>query len=250
MRRLLLAPIVVFFVVSPLACSGDDGPPSGLPTVDPDLVAMVDCVQEAIIHLGLVVETSIHLFHELDTGERTPYTPPIQFGYEESTGEFSNWATLNGVVTNIDGTVAPLEVVADGLQQDDVFSLEWWLEPDGSLDRVGEGAFSVFHLGLTTLPDQTEAMRITMSTDIWVDTGGTCHTDVNSFGISVRHLINDAELSAGLMEFTTISDTQILTGLLSIDALTYTGTINATFKGNTYSCEVDLDTYDVSCVPG
>jgi hypothetical protein len=250
MRRTFLAPIVVFFAVSPLACSGDDEVPSGLPTGDPDLIAMVDCVQEAFIHLGLVVETSIHLFHELDAGERTPYTPPFEFGYDESTGEFWNSATLNGVVTTIDGTVAPLEVVADGLNQNDTFSLEWWLEPQGGLDRVGDGAFTVVHLGLTTLPDQTEAMRITMSTDVWVDTGGTCHTDVNSFGVSVRHLMNDAELSAGLMEFTTISDTQILTGLLTIDALTYTGNINATFKGNTYSCEVDLDTYDVSCVPG
>jgi len=250
MRRHLLAPIVVFFAVSPLACSGDDGPPSGLPTVDPDLVAMVGCVEEAFLHLGLVVETSIALFHELDSGERVPYVPPPSFGYNESTGEFDNAAQLDGVATFIDGIVSPLEVVADGLNQNDVFSLEWWLMPEGSLDRVGEGAFSVVHLGLTTLPDQTEAMRITMSSDIWVDTGGTCHTDVNSFGVSVRHLLNDAELSAGLMEFTTISDTQILTGLLTIDGLTYTGTINATFKGNTYSCEVDLDTYDVSCEPG
>ncbi len=59
MRRTFLAPIVVFFAVSPLACSGDDEVPSGLPTGDPDLIAMVDCVQEAFIHLGLVVETSI-----------------------------------------------------------------------------------------------------------------------------------------------------------------------------------------------
>ena len=250
MRKLLLAPIVVFFAVSPLACSGDDGPPSGLPTVDPDLLAMVDCLEEGITHLGLVVETSIHLFHELDSGERVPYEPPFTFGYDENTGEFWNSATLDGVVTFIDGFVAPLEVVADGLNQHDVFSLEWWLLPEGSLDRVGEGAFSVVHLGLTTLPDQTEAMRITMSTDIWIDTGGTCHTDVNSFGVSVRHLMNDAELSAGLMEFTTISDTQILTGLLTIDGLTNTATINATFKGTTYNCTVDLETYAVSCTPG
>ncbi len=247
MRRFLLAPVVALFAVSPLACSGDDGPPSGLPTGDPDLLAMVDCMEEGIVHIGLVIETGIHLFHELDSGERAPYTPPPEFGYVENTGEFYNSATLDGVVTLLEGTVEPLSVVADGLQQDDIFNITWWLIPQGGLDNVGAGAFTVVHFGLTLPPDQTETMRITPAQDIWIDTGEACHTDFEQFGVHVHHLNNGAELASGLVSFTTVSDTQIATGLITIDALTYTGNISVTFKGTTYNCTVDLDTYDVSC---
>lgn len=250
MRRLPVALLVVFLAGAPLACSSDDGPPSGLPTGDPDLVAMVDCVEEAISHIGLVVETGIHLFHELDPGERAPYTPPFEFGYVADDGEFYNSATLDGVVTFLDGTVEPLSVVEDGLQQGDVFRLTWWLVPEGSLDQVGAGAFSVVHFGLTLPPDQTETMRITPLSDIWIDTGGTCHTDFGQFEVHVHHLINDAELASGLVSFTTVSDTQVATGLLTLDAATYTGNISVTFKGTTYDCTVDLDTYAVSCSLG
>lgn len=249
MRRFPLALTVALFCLSPLACSDDDDP-TGLPTGDPDLAAMVGCVEEGITHLGFAVQTGIALFHELDPGERVAYTPPPDFRYVEDTGEFYNRAVLGGVQTDIDGVVEPLAVVEDGLQQNDVFRLTWWMTPEGSLDNVGAGAFSVNHLGLTSPPDQTEAMRVTMISEIWVDTGATCHTDVTSFGISVRHLENDNEVSAGLVEIRTVSDTHLLTGILTIDAQADTGTISATFKGDTYVCTVDLDTYDVSCSPG
>lgn len=247
MRRFPLALFVVFLAGAPLACSSDDGPPSGLPTGDPDLLAMVDCVEEAISHIGLVVETGLHVFHELDPGEMTPYTPPFQFGYDEETGDFYNSAMLGGVETFLEGTVEPLSVVEDGLQQGDIFQVSWWLIPAGSLDQVAAGVFSVVHFGLTLPPNQTETMRITPLSDIWVDTGGTCHTDFGQFEIHVSHLLNDAELTSGLVAFTTISDTQVATGLLTLDNDTYSGNISVTFKGTTYNCTVDLDTYDVSC---
>ncbi len=249
MRRFPLALTVAVLCLSPLACSDDDDP-TGLPTGDPDLVAMVGCVEEGITHLGLVVQTGIALFHELDPGERVPYMPPPDFVYEEDTGEFRNRGLLGGVQTDVEGVVEPLAVVADGLHQNDVFRLTWWLTPVGGLDMVGSGAFSVNHLGLTNPPDQTEAMRVTMFSEIWVDTGATCHTDVTSFGMSVRHLDNDNEVTSGIVEIRTVSDTHILTGLLTIDAQSDTGTISATFKGDSYLCTVDLDTYDVSCSPG
>lgn len=247
MRKILLAPIVVFFAVSPLACSGDDELPSGLPTGDPDLIAMVDCVEEAISHIGLVVETGVHLFHELDTGEVEPYTPPPEFGYDESSGEVYNSATLGGVVTFLDGLVEPLAVVSDGLQQDDIFNFTWWLQPAGSLDNVAGGAFVVVHFGLTLPPNPTETMRITPAADIWVDTGGTCHTDFGQFQIFVHHLLSDSELASGFVSFTTISDTQTATGLLTVGETPNTASLNVTFKGTTYDCTVDLETYAVSC---
>ena len=56
MRRFTLALIVVSLGLFPLACSGDDDPPTGLPTGDPDLAAMVGCLSEGLVHVGLALE--------------------------------------------------------------------------------------------------------------------------------------------------------------------------------------------------
>ena len=243
MRRFPLALIVAFLAVSPLACSDDDDPPTGLPPGDEDFVAMVGCVGEGISHLGLAIETSLILFHELD--ETAPYDPPTAFDYGVDSGKFNYWPLVSD--TKIDGIVEPLGVVADGLQQHDNFTVTWALTPAAGLDTVGAGSFRVIHNGLTLPPNQTETMRMLPAADIWIDTGGTCHTTVGQFELHVHHLVADNEIATAIIGFETISNTEVLTGLLTANDESSIGTISATYKGTTYNCTVDLDTYEVSC---
>jgi hypothetical protein len=105
----------------------------------------------------------------------------------------------------------------------------------------------VVHYGLTLPPDQTETMRITPAADIWIDTGGTCNTDFGQFEIFVHHLLPDNEVATGSVGFTTVSDTQIATGLLKVGETPNTASLGVTFQGTTYDCTVDLETYAVSC---
>ena len=246
MRRFPLALIVAFLAVSPLACSDDDDPPTGLPPGDEDFVAMLGCVGEGLEHIVFAIETSLILFHELD--ETAPYTPPFGFGYDVDTGKGYYSKTLfsaPGSPTLDSLIVEPLATVADGLQQGDNFTVTWELL--SGQDTVGAGSFRVIHNGLTLPPDQTETMRMLPAADIWIDTGGTCHTTVGQFELHVHHLVTDNEVSSAIIGFETVSDTEVLTGLLTANDESGIGTISATYKGATYNCTVDLDTYEVSC---
>ncbi len=248
MRRFSLALIVAFLAVSPLACSDDDDPPTGLPPGDEDFVAMLGSVGEGLEHIVFAIETSLILFHDLELAP--PYTPPFGFSFVADSGTFHYSRELlsaPGSPTLIDGIVEPLEVVADGLQEHDNFTVTWELLPQGELDIVGFGSFRVIHNGLTLPPDQTETMRVLPADDIWVNTGGLCHTTVGQFELHVHHLVVDNEVSSGLIGFETISNTEVLTGLLTANDESGIGTISATYKGETYNCTVDLDTYEVSC---
>jgi hypothetical protein len=252
MRRFPLALIVAFLAVSPLACSDDDDPPTGLPPGDEDFVAMLGCVGEGLEHIGLAIETSLILFHELD---ETAPTPTPGFSYNEDTGTFHYSKilfTAPGSPTDIDGFVEPLEVVADGLDLGDNFTVTWELL--SGLDMVGFGSFRVIHNGLTSPPDQNETMRMLPADEITVNTGGYCNTTVGQFELHVHHLVADNEIATAIIGFETLytgSDVPVtLTGLLTANDDSGIGTISATYKGATYNCTVDLDSYEVSCTPG
>ncbi len=255
MRRFPLALIVAFLAVSPLACSDDDDPPTGLPPGDDDLVAMAGCVGEGLEHIGLAIETSLILFHELELAP--PYTPPSGFTFVADSGTFHYSDTLftaPGSPTLIDGVVEPLEVVADGLQQHDNFTVTWELL--SGPDTVGVGSFRVIHNGLTLPPNQTETMRMLPAAEITINTGGYCNTTVGQFELHVHHLVADNEIATAIIGFETLytgSDVPVtLTGLLTAnDGFgADTVTISATYEGAAYNCTVDLDTFAVSCTPG
>ena len=249
MRRFTHALIVVFLGLSPLACSGDDDPPTGLPTVDPDLVAMAACLSEGLVHVGLALETGLILYHELDPGETVPYTAPPEFSYNSDTGAFEHSWTIGSQSTSIYGEVDPVAVVADGLHQGDIFTVGFEMMPVGGLDAVAGGGLRVNHLGLTLPPNQTETMRIIPAWDLWVDTGGTCQLTVNQLDIIVHHLVTNDELQTMSMGFRAVNDTQVLEGYLTASGDEDIANISAQFMGDNYACDLDLDTYELDCYP-
>jgi len=249
MRRFALALIVVSLGLFPLACSGDDDPPTGLPTGDPDLAAMVGCLSEGLVHVGLALETGLILYHELDPGETLPFTPPPEFSYNSDTGAFEHSWTISSQTTEIYGEVDPVTVVQDGLQQGDIFTVGFEMMPVGSLDAVAGGGLRVNHLGLTLPPNQTETMRIIPAWDLWVYTGGTCQVTVNQLDIIVHHLVTNDELQTMSMGFVAVNDTQVLEGYLTASGDADIANISAQFKGENYACDLDLDTYALDCYP-
>ncbi len=249
MRRLLLSPLLVLFVLLPLACGGDDTP-AGLPQ-DTDLQALVACSAEGLAHVALAVETSRILFHEL---EDQAYTPPAEFGYIAEVGAFRyEWdlGYAGGVPTEIIGVVTPLDVVDDYLQQGDIFTLDWTMHVFGDTEEVAAGAFRVIHNGLTSPPNQTETMRMIPAGPIWVGDVGSCRTEFTQLELVFHHLRPEGtEIQSALASFTTTDSPGTLVGYFSGSAAMDVGTISGTFDGQTYVCDIDLHTLDIDCTVG
>ena len=81
-----LMSMLVFTVLALTSCSSEDGgSPAGLPA-DGNLQDMATCATEGFKNLGLAIESTLMLFHELD--HDSPYTAPGGFEYNDTTGEF------------------------------------------------------------------------------------------------------------------------------------------------------------------
>jgi len=249
MRGILLTPMLVLLVLALGACgSDDDESPTGLPE-DGDLQAMAECAAEGIKHLGLAIETSLLLFHELDN--YPPLTLPFDFHYYKDTGKFDYKMVLGSDPadpTRIDGIVAPLETVADGLQQHDNFTVTWTMKPKSATDDVAAGSFRVIHNGLTGPPANTETMRLIPADSIWSGSADACSAEFTQLELTLHHLIEGEEIRAALTSFTcTDAEADTLTGYMTVDPETNMGSITGTYDGTTYTCSINMDTYVIDC---
>ncbi|MEN8008215.1 MAG: hypothetical protein ABFS42_14435 [Candidatus Krumholzibacteriota bacterium] len=249
MRGFLLIPMLVLFFLALGACSSDDnGSPAGLPE-DGDLQAMADCAAEGIKHLGFAIETSIILFHELEN--YPPYTPPFDFHYITDTGEFEYKMVLGSdptEPTQINGVVAPLATVADGLQQHDNFTVTWTMRPKSATEDIAAGSFRVIHNGLTLPPDQTETMRLTPAAEIWSGPEGGCRAEFGQLELTIHHLLEGEEIRNALTSFIcTDAASDTLVGYMTVGAGSEEGSITGIYDGETYTCSINMDTYEVDC---
>ena len=244
-----LMSMLVITVLALTACSSDeDGSPAGLPA-DGNLLEMAACTSEGFKHLGLAIETSLILFHELDND--ATYTAPPEFSYKETTGEFSHSRVLGDDArypTLISGIVAPLSTVDDGLQRPDNFTVSWAIRATGGLEDLAAGSFRVIHLGLTTMPNQTEALRVIPAADIWVGAEDGCRTVFTQFELGVHHLLDDEEVHSAIAGFVcSNAEADTLRGYMTAGGGSDVGTISGTYDGTTYVCSVDFDTWFVDC---
>lgn len=245
MRRL---PLMLLLVLAAAlwACSDDDeGTPTGLPD-NPDLQAMAECAAVGIKHLGYAVQASVVLFHILD---EPGYVAPADFHYDPATGAFDFAYALDtgAAPTRIDGTVATLATVGDGLDQGDIFTVAWTLRPQGANQDVAAGAFRVIHQGYVGTP-QTETMRMIPADDIWCGPVGGCRTEFTQLEVHVHHLLAADEIQTALASFTCSgAGTDTLTGAISAGATAAAGSIYGIYQGVAYNCTFDMDTYAVDC---
>lgn len=248
MRRSLLASMLVLFILALGACGSDDnGSPAGLPE-DGDLQAMAECAAEGIKHLGFAIETSLILFHELEN--YPPYDPPFDFHYRAEEGTFDYKFVLGldpGDYTKIDGIVAPLETVADGLQQHDNFTVTWTMRLESATEDIAAGSFRVIHNGLTGPPANTETMRLMPAAEIRVGSEGACLTEFSQVELTIHHLIEGEEIRTALTSFTCTDAADTLIGYMTVDPESGMGSITGTYQGETYNCSMDMDTFVIDC---
>ncbi len=249
MRGSLVTPMLVLFILALGACGDDDnGSPVSLPE-DGDLQAMAECAAEGIKHLGFAIETSLILFHELEN--YPPYDPPYDFHYQAEAGTFDYKIVLGsdpGDYTKIKGVVAPLAVVADGLQQHDNFTVTWTMRLESASEDIAAGSFRVLHKGLTGPPANTETMRLTPAAEIKVGAEGACLTEFTQLDLTIHHLLEGEEIRTALTVFTcTGAAADTLKGSMTIDPDSNIGSITGTYDGATYTCSMDMDTYIVDC---
>ncbi|MCK9997357.1 MAG: hypothetical protein KAH56_13860 [Candidatus Krumholzibacteria bacterium] len=249
MRGILLTPMLVLLVLALGACgSDDDESPTGLPP-DGDLQAMAECAAEGIKHLGLAIETSLLLFHELDNDP--PLTLPFDFHYNKDTGNFDYKLVLGSDPadpTQIKGVVAPLATVEDGLQQHDNFTVTWTMRPQSATEDVAAGSFRVIHNGLTGPPANTETMRLIPAADIWSGSESACLAEFTQLDLTLHHLIEGEEIRTALTSFTcTDAADDTLKGYMTVDPGTNMGSITGTYDGVTYTCSINMETYVIDC---
>ena len=245
MRRIPLITGLVLAATLAACSSDDDGTPTDLPNGG-DLQAMAECAADGIKHLGYAVQTSIVLFNILDD---PMYVGPLDFNYNKDTGAFDYSLVLDSgaAPTSINGTVAPLATVADGLDQGDIFTVAWTLRLQGANEDVATGAFRVIHQGLAGTP-QTESMRMIPAEEIWCGVEGACRTHFSQFEVHVHHLAEVDAIQSALASFTcTDAGTDTLTGYISAGATSDTGLIYGEYQGVQYQCTIDMDTYIVDC---
>ncbi len=250
MRKSILTPMLVCLVAVICACgSNNDDSPVGLPPDNGDLLAMAGCTAEGLKHLGFAVKTSVILFHELEN--YPPYTPPFEFHYRENDGTFDYIMALGSVPTDrtvIEGVVAPLSVVADGLQQHDNFTITWTMRLQDTTPIVASGSFRVIHNGLTTPPNQTETLRVIPADTISCGTEGACYTEFTQFELTVHHLLEVEEVRSAMTSFRcTGAAPDTLVGYMTTGAGSDVGNITGTYNGATYSCTINLETYAIEC---
>ena len=247
MRRFLSGALLVSLVSLPLACGDDDGG-TGLPDDSPQLQELAECLGRDLMRVGLAIEAATILFYRLEPG--LPIRPAPGFLYREDDGSFSYNRVLGdglGFSTTLNGRVFPLEVVEDGLQQHDVFNVIWSTREHGEFSDSAAGSLRVVHLGLTSLPDQTEALRILPAGGIWCERDGGCRTEFTQFELGVRHLLEEEQLRSATMTFRTFAAGDTLNGYLASSDPDSIATITGSFAGASYTCIVDLETYDVDC---
>jgi hypothetical protein len=249
MRRWIVAAGVLALVLGGLvACSSDDeGNPTGLPE-DDDLQTVAECGAAGIKFLGAAVQASVALFHHLD---RDPYfVAPSGFGYDAETGEFSYYFNPDGDPRDrhvVAGTVAPVSVVEDGLQQRDNFTVDWFIRDPGTMDEIAHGTFRVIHNGLTLPPGQTETMRMIPADVVWAEPYDDCHSEFTQLELVVHHLLREDEVRSALVSFWTAgTSADTLTGYLAM-AGEEIGTISGTYQGVSYTCSMNFVTYVVDC---
>jgi hypothetical protein len=245
-----LMSMLVFTVLALTSCSSEDGgSPAGLPA-DGNLQDMATCATEGFKVLGLAIETSLILFHELDRD--SSYTAPGGFEYNDTTGEFGYSRVLGNnptYPTLFIGIVEPLSTVEDGLQQGDIFTVSWWAAvATGRPEDRAAGSFRVIHNGLTSPPNQTETMRIIPAAVIWSGEEGGCRTEFVQFELVVHHLLDGEEVRSALTSFVcSNAEADTLSGYMTAGSGSDVGSISGTYDGTTYTCSVDLDTWFVDC---
>lgn len=246
MKRRWLPVILVLvpFMLGAL-CSDDGGGSNGTEPND-YLALMQACAVEGVVDYGLILGD---LWHVLKKTDSTSYTPPADVTINWGTGVFKTDVNLGfSSPTNLEGTIEPVEDCVDGMQQGDVCVFEWTVHIPMSADTIAIGTYSAVDMGLTQPPNQTTAIRYTISRrNTAILASDECGMTVDGFDMMLRPWDEAKPATSAMIYFDVITPHGIMDGSIIGGAADSVATLTLTFGTQSQECAVNLHTWSVDC---
>ncbi|MGD8867421.1 MAG: hypothetical protein PVI01_07315 [Gemmatimonadales bacterium] len=247
MKRRLLPTVLVLVPFILGGCGGDegDGDVTGTEPTD-DLALMQACAVEGLVGYGFILED---LWHVLKKTDNPSYTPPADVDIDWGTGAFTTEVSLGSLApTYLEGTIEPVEDCADGMQQGDVCVFEWFVHIPSAEDTVAIGTYSAVDMGLTTPPDQTTAIRYTISRrNTAILASDECALGVHGFDWMLRPWDSDRPVTSAQVYFETITPHGTMDGSIIGGAADSLATVTLTFGTQSQECHVNMYNWSVDC---
>jgi len=248
MKRLLpLLLVLTPFMVAGL-CSDDDGDDGGGTGPTSDLAVMQACAVDGLASYGSILEGLWHVLKETD--QPASYNLPFGVSVDLEMGDFTAEVEVQDVPQTqyLEGTIEPLEDCGDGMQQGDVCVFEWLVHIPSQADTVALGTYSAIDMGLTTPPNQTTAIRYTISrrnTSILIS--DECALGVYGFDMMLRPWDATTPVTSTVINFETITSRGTMGGSIIGGAADSVANLTLTFGSQSQQCAVNLQTWSVDC---
>jgi hypothetical protein len=238
--------VLVPFMVGGM-CSDDDGGSNGTDPTD-DLALMQACAVEGLVEYGLILEGLWHVLKETD--QPASYTPPFGMNINLAAGTYEAELDWPGSTNSVylDGTIEPDSECADGMQQGDVCVFEWTVHIPISADTLAIGTYSAIDMGLTLPPNQTTAIRYTISRrNTAILASDDCGLTVDGFDWMLRPWDEVTPVTSAMIYFDVITPHGIMDGSIIGGAADSVANLTLTFGSQSQQCAVNLQTWSVDC---
>jgi hypothetical protein len=244
---LVLLPFMVGGLCSDSGGAGsDDGDGTG-PTSDLDI--MQACAVDAVEDYGRILEGLWHVLKETD--QPSAYNPPPGVTVNVATGVFEAELDLRdaaGSESELEGTTEPLADCADGMHQGDVCVFEWMVHIPESSDTIARGTYSAIDMGLTTPPNQTTAIRYTISRrETQLLASDECGLIVDGFDMMLRPWDATRPVTSAMINFQTVTPRGTMDGSVIGGATDSLATMTLTYGTQSLECIANLYTWSVDC---
>lgn len=251
MKRRLLPVLLVLlpFMVGGLCSdSGGDGDGGGTEPTS-DLALLQACTEDGLEDYGRILEGLWHVLKETD--QPSAYTLPPGVTVNLGAGTFEAELDLRdgaGSESELEGTIEPLSDCADGMHQGDVCVFEWLVHIPASFDTIAKGTYSGVDMGLTTPPNQTTAIRYTISRrETQLLASDECGLIVDGFDMMLRPWDEMTPVTSAMINFQTITPRGTMNGSVIGSAADSLATMTLTYGSQNQECAVNLFTWSVDC---
>lgn len=240
------------------SCGGDGSSPVGPEPDTEDFNLMTGCSPACVGGFLNIVGGFNDIMMWLAVGKESTSGDPF---LDLATGAFGFGLDMDGKSGNeiqFRGVISPLEERCNnGMTQGEVCIAEWDMWHADTKAQMGEGTFSIVHMGLVGPPYNTSSFRVTIVNETpWITTVDGCKLVITALQLVV-HPLGDPQLASAYVSFkmTSKSTNDSLVGDLmygydpsaSVQSMSLTGQYTAKGTTTNVSCAVNLDTHELKC---
>jgi hypothetical protein len=134
------------------------------------------------------------------------------------------------------------------MQQDDVCLFEWSVHSPTTADTIAIGTYSAIDLGLTTPPNQTTAIRYTISRrNTAILASDDCGLTVSGFDMMLRPWDEMRPVTSAVIYFETVTPHGIMDGSIIGSSADSLATLTLSFGTQSQECIVNMYNWSVDC---